>query len=101
MLKTNATGDPLVSLVNNIATCVDNIIYESQGTLDISPGMSQDAMADADDILAVLGEIRNEILDLGDTVMDTPGDRSLKQKIADSSYEVAKETKALASVFSQ
>lgn len=98
MLNTSVTGEKLSDLVNNIATCVDNIIYETQGTLDISPNMDQDVMADADDVVAILGDIRNELLDLGDDVVESPGDRGLKQKIANSSYEIAKHSKELLAI---
>lgn len=89
-IKQNSPTDNVTKFINSIATCMDNIIYETQGTLDISPQMNQDAMADADDILAVLGDIRNELLDLNDMIIKTPSDRAIKQKVGTLSYEVAK-----------
>ena len=97
-MQKKSSGDALSSLVNSISNCVDNIIYETQGTLDISPDMNQDVMADADDVVAVLGDIRNELLDLGDAIIDNPTDRAMKQKIANSSYEVAKNSKELLAI---
>ncbi|KAJ3322145.1 component of the polarisome [Boothiomyces sp. JEL0866] len=94
-IKQNSSTDTVTKFINSIATCMDNIIYETQGTLDISPQMNQDAMADADDILAVLGDIRNELLDLNEMIIKTPSDRAIKQKVGTLSYEVAKQAKDL------
>ena len=90
MKKPATTGEELSGLVNDISQCVDNIIYETQGTIDTAPGLSNDLLNDADDVLAILGDIRNELLDLGDDIIDQPGDRQIKQKVANSSYEIAK-----------
>lgn len=100
-MQKSLSVDALVTPINNICTCVDNIIYETQGTLDISPNMNQDAMADADDVVAILGDIRTELLDMCKAIIASPSDRALKQKIANSSYEVAKNSKELLVILGQ
>jgi methyl-accepting chemotaxis protein len=90
MKKPNPNADEISSLVNEISQFVDNIIYETQGTIDTAPGLSNDLLNDADDVLAILTDIRNELLDLGEDILDHPEDRQIKQKVANSSYEVAK-----------
>jgi hypothetical protein len=90
MKKPNPNADEISSLVNEISQFVDNIIYETQCTIDTAPGLSNELLNDADDVLAILTDIRNELLDLGEDILDHPEDRQIKQKVANSSYEVAK-----------
>jgi cob(I)alamin adenosyltransferase len=90
MKKPNTNADEISALVNEISQFVDNIIYESQGTIDTAPELTNELLNDADDVLAILSDIRNELLDLGEDILDHPEDRQIKQKVANSSYEVAK-----------
>jgi chromosome segregation ATPase len=90
MKQSSTTANELSTLVNEISQYVDNIIYETQGTIDTAPGISNETLNDCDDVLDILSNIRNELLDLGDDIVVQPGDRQLKQKVANSSYEIAK-----------
>lgn len=94
----NPKGDDILDLVNSIATCIDNIIYETQGTMDTSPDVGKDLLDDSDDIMNILSDLRLELLDLGDDFVRAPNDRAIKQKVANSSYDVAKQAKDLLSI---
>ena len=98
MLKSSVTGDELNGVVGKIASCIDKIIYETQGTLDISTSLSNAIIDEADAIVTDMGDINNELLDLGDDLLEAPGDRGIKQKIANTSYEIAKQSKDLLSL---
>ena len=99
MLKTQTSGDAINDIIVQIATCIDKIIYETQGTLDISTSMPNSMIDDADAIVADLGDINNELLDLGEDLIDSPGDRDITQKIANTCYETAKISKDLLGLF--
>ncbi|KAJ2998072.1 component of the polarisome [Globomyces sp. JEL0801] len=98
MKDPGATGDELLDYINKVATNVDNIIYETQGTLDTSPEISDQVANEADEIALILSDIRNEFLDLGDIIYDAPNDKTTKQKLANSSYEMAKQAKELLAI---
>ena len=89
MKKSNPSADEISALVNEISQFVDDIIYESQGTMDTAP-LSPERLDEADEVLAILTDIRSELLDLSDDILDRPDDKQISKSLANSSYEVAK-----------
>lgn len=95
MGKPSTTGSYLFGLCSDIAQLVDNIVYETQGSINIDPNLSDNLLNDVDDLLALLNDIRTEILDLGDSLLDGPENRGVKQQLANACYDVERHAKEL------
>lgn len=87
MTKQTTSASYITGIISDIAQCVDNIVYETQGTIDIDNNLSDAVLNDCDDVLALLSDIRNDILDMGDLDLE---DRNVKQKLQDNGYEIQK-----------
>ncbi|KAH6559731.1 hypothetical protein BASA60_003246 [Batrachochytrium salamandrivorans] len=99
MRSASTRGEDLHDLINEIVNFVDNIAYESRGTFDASRGaMHPDMRADAEDVISTMIDSRERLLVLCDAIMDNPGNKPVKQKVANSSYEIAKHAKELLAI---
>lgn len=85
-------------LVNDIYICVDDIIYEAQGTLDTTNELKKAAIEDADHQLDVLTDVRTELYRLTDKVLQNPKDRDIKQQITDSVSDALQFSKDLLTI---
>jgi uncharacterized protein YukE len=84
----------LQKLLGTVQTIVDNIIYETKLTLSES-GTSPNLRADCKVVLELLEDDREKLITMA---KDVTKDRSVKQQIANSSYEIAKHAKELLSI---
>jgi hypothetical protein len=82
-------------LVNDIYICVDDIIYETQGTLDTTSDLKKPAIEVADRQLDVMTDIRTELYRLTDKILQNPKDRDIKQQISDSVSDALQYSKDL------
>ena len=89
MRQPSAEGNDMQRLINNVMNFVENIIFETRSTFDITPDLHPDMRADCDDILELLEDDRDKLLDMADQII-TSKDRGIKQQIANCSYEIAK-----------
>lgn len=90
MRKAPSDINEITSLVDNILVFVDNIIFETKATIDATPSLHQDMVADCDDVLEFLEQDRKRLLILIEKVGDLHDQRAAKQEIANCSYEMAK-----------
>jgi hypothetical protein len=81
MRNPTVVSDDVLGLVDGIAQCIDTSADVGKSLLD-----------ESDEVLAILGELRLDILDLGDDFVKSPRDRAIKQKVANIAYEIAKVT---------
>ncbi|KAI8892173.1 hypothetical protein BC833DRAFT_393414 [Globomyces pollinis-pini] len=94
MKQSDSTEDQIIQYINEIADNVDNIVYETQGSIDNS-NLKRNVIEDTDDILAKLSEVRLDILDYGDVLVEDLKDQFTKQKITNATYDIAKFAKEL------
>ncbi|KAI8928418.1 hypothetical protein BC831DRAFT_503408 [Entophlyctis helioformis] len=93
-----ALGEDLQDLINEIINFVDNIVYETRGTFDATRNADPDMRADAEDVLLVMTDVRELLVDHSEDIMDNPANKTVKQKVANSSYEIAKHAKELLAI---
>ncbi|KAJ3255908.1 hypothetical protein HK103_005824 [Boothiomyces macroporosus] len=99
LIKQNSgNGKQMSDLVNDIYICVDDIIYEAQGTLDTTNELKKAAIEDADHQLDVLTDVRTELYRLTDKVLQNPKDRDIKQQITDSVSDALQFSKDLLTI---
>eukprot|EP00842_Homolaphlyctis_polyrhiza_P002047 jgi/Hompol1/2843/HPOL_006188-RA len=101
MKDTSATSDELQDLINEIINFVDNIVYETRGTFDVTRSLHPDIREDADNVLVIMAEVRETLLDLCDEVARDPTSKSVKQKVASTSYAIAKRAKELLTILGE
>lgn len=88
MRQTSVYGDEFKDTVSGITTIVDNLITVTRGTIGgPNGGPYKDR---GENILDDLGDANATLENLGDSMVKDPQSRSLKQKLASSSYEIAK-----------
>ena len=93
-MRTSTTyGSEFQSNVSGITTIVDNLISVTKKTFS-SPTASSEMKSQGDLILSDLKNANYTLEDIGnsmlDMVNDDPNSKVLKQKLASSSYEIAK-----------
>ncbi|KAJ3320409.1 hypothetical protein HDV06_005332 [Boothiomyces sp. JEL0866] len=99
LIKQNSSnGKQMSDLVNDIYICVDDIIYEAQGTLDTTNELKKAAVEDADHQLDVMTDLRTELYRLTDKVVQNPKDREVKQQITDSVSDALQYSKDLLTI---
>ena len=105
MRDPKSTGNEIQEFVNEIVNFVDNVVYESNETFGThTSSIRHRVRLDAEDVLAVMGEVRDKLSDLGEDVGSRSSSTSVqsrkltRQKLANLSYEIAKYAKELLDV---
>lgn len=96
MKHETTTGDDYVSTVNGIITIVDHIIAITEGTLEEPAGHPY--KKEGFYIVEELGKANIRLDTLGESIHENPNSKTLKQKLASSSYDIAKYVKELISL---
>ncbi|KNC98726.1 uncharacterized protein SPPG_06404 [Spizellomyces punctatus DAOM BR117] len=94
-LKTG-TPESSNSTIQSIKSSVDDIIFETGRT---RPMLDSDTRSQSDVILEVLQEAVDNLVETGEELLRSEGNRTVKQKIGTCSYEVAKHVKSLLGLF--
>ncbi|KAI8811148.1 hypothetical protein BJ742DRAFT_152785 [Cladochytrium replicatum] len=96
MRQTTQLDPPEVSrTIGGITGIVDNLVRKTRSTLSRDTGESRGR---AEGVLRELGNSNMRLEQLGREMVENPGSKALKQKLASSSYEIAKHVKELVSL---
>ena len=93
MRSSSASGHELAKYISVICEHIDTVMYETRGTFKRhgDRDISEKALYIASD----LSDTKNLMDSLGSKIGNDPSNKSLKQKIANTSYEIAKHAKDL------
>ncbi|KAJ3055625.1 component of the polarisome [Rhizophlyctis rosea] len=100
MRQQTESGTHYKKTIDSISNTVDEIVLRSRQTLGPggAAGVVEDTRKQGAVILEVLEGARSKLDELAAGIVETPGSKVLKQRIANSSYEVAKHVKELLSL---
>ncbi|KAJ3044235.1 component of the polarisome [Rhizophlyctis rosea] len=100
MRQQTESGTHYKKTIDSISNTVDEIVLRSRQTLGPggAAGVGDDTRKQGAVILEVLEGARGKLDELASGIVETPGSKVLKQRIANSSYEVAKHVKELLSL---
>ena len=92
MRQQTESGTHYKKTIDSISNTVDEIVLRSRQTLGPggAAGVVEDTRKQGAVILEVLEGARSKLDELAAGIVETPGSKVLKQRIANSSYEVAK-----------
>ena len=93
MRSTSCSGPELKRFISEITDHIGVVVKESDQTF--SQHGSSSLVSTATNLLDLLSRAKDTLQQLGDDIMDQPGNKALKQKIANTSYEIAKHVKEL------
>ena len=93
MRSSSTSGNEMEKTIRVIADHIDVVIFESKGTF--SRHGNNDLSDDGLDLVSGLSEACNVMKSLGTKIANDSLNKSLKQNIANTSYEVAKYAKDL------
>ncbi|KAI8911117.1 hypothetical protein EDD86DRAFT_204432, partial [Gorgonomyces haynaldii] len=96
MRQTTPFGPEFKDIVNDIIRIVDLVIDTSSDTFDL-PSAAR-LKKQGNDILDQLAGANTRLDELGEAMIQSPANKSTKQKLASSSYEIAKYVKELISL---
>ncbi|KAJ3195899.1 component of the polarisome [Irineochytrium annulatum] len=98
-MRQSANGDDFQSIIQGITQTVGDVIRESDRTMS-SPG--SEALRDrVEPILQDLNSANLKLDELGLSIVDQPQSKTLKQRIASSSYDIARFVKELISIIGE
>ncbi|KAJ3300620.1 Serine/threonine-protein kinase smu1 [Borealophlyctis nickersoniae] len=92
MRQQTESGAHYKETIDSISNTVDEIVARSSRTLSAGAGVGvkEDFARKGEVVLEILQEAKRKLDDLAVGIVETPGSKMLKQRIANSSYEVAK-----------
>ncbi|TPX34756.1 hypothetical protein SmJEL517_g02757 [Synchytrium microbalum] len=91
MRQNTPVGHEFKDTVGNITKIVDNLIKVSRRTLSSPSALSKPTFASSGDrLLQQLSSANLQFGNLGDSMVNSPQSKTLKQQVAASSYEIAK-----------
>ena len=93
MRLTSTSGYDLQRLIRQVTDRIDGVIFESDNT--IRETMDRGIVDEAMDTLSRLSLARDTMDSLADSVVEDSSNKAIKQKIANTSYEIAKHAKEL------
>lgn len=96
MRQSQTFGDEFQETISGISSIVNNLVNVSQNTL--SKPSALEFRDRGEKILNDLTNANSRLEELGVLIMDSPQSKSLKQKLASASYEIAKFVKELISL---
>lgn len=96
MRQSGTFGHEFHETVTGITGIVENVVSVSQKTL--SRPFAAPFRDRGEGILVELGVANTSLTQLGQGLLNSPSSKSLKQKVASCSYEIAKHVKELISV---
>ncbi|TPX71731.1 hypothetical protein SpCBS45565_g00893 [Spizellomyces sp. 'palustris'] len=96
MRQTSTLTPDFSATVSGITSIVDNLVTVSQSTL--SKPSALEFRSRGEGILSDLSAANIRLEELGKSMVSEPGSKSLKQRLASSSYEIAKYVKELISL---
>jgi hypothetical protein len=96
MRSSSTSGHELEKIICVITDHIDVVIFESKGTF--SQHGHRDLAEDALNLLSSLSDTKNLLDSLGKKIAHDSSNKSFKQKIANTSYEIAKYAKELLSL---
>ncbi|KAJ3044724.1 component of the polarisome [Rhizophlyctis rosea] len=96
MRQSTTFGQEFKDTVSGITTIVDNLVTVSRRTL--SKPSASDFRTRGELILQDLAAANQKLEELGESMVSSPQSKSLKQRLASSSYEIAKYVKELISL---
>ncbi|KAJ8323227.1 hypothetical protein, variant [Batrachochytrium dendrobatidis JEL423] len=96
MRQSSSFGQGFKDTVGGITSIVDNLVDVSRDTLNRPPGAAY--RANGGEILKELAAANIRLDELGTSMINSPQSKALKQKLASSSYEIAKFVKELISL---
>ena len=88
MRQSTSFGQDFKDTVSGITTIVDNLVTVSRRTL-AKPSAS-DFRTRGELILQDLAQANDKLEELGESMVNSPQSKTLKQRLASSSYEIAK-----------
>ncbi|KAJ3219198.1 component of the polarisome [Dinochytrium kinnereticum] len=98
-MRQSANGEEFRDIISGITRTVNEVINESDGsTLEMASGDLRDRIKPVLDDLAAANQKLN---DLGYSILEQPQSKTLKQRIASSSYDIAKFVKELISIIGE
>jgi hypothetical protein len=98
MSHSDPDGKIISDLIADIAQTVDNIVYETQGTIDNDKTLESRLVNECDKILDLLNNNRFDLLDLGAIALESTYNKDIRQKLANTSYAIAKYSKELINI---
>jgi F420-0:gamma-glutamyl ligase len=96
MRSSSTSGHELEKFIHVITDHIDVVIFESKGTFNQHG--QRDLAEEALDLLSSLSDTKNVLDSLGKKIANDSSNKSVKQKIANTSYEIAKYAKDLLSL---
>lgn len=96
MRQSQTFGDDFKNTINGITSIVDNLVIVSQKTL--SRPLASSFRSRGEVILSDLTGANDKLETLGVDMIESPQSKTLKQKLASASYEIAKHVKELISL---
>ncbi|KAH9275123.1 hypothetical protein BASA83_002347 [Batrachochytrium salamandrivorans] len=96
MRQSSNFGQGFKDTVTGITNIVDNLVEVSRSTLNRPPGA--EFLERGENILQELSTANIRLDELGTSMINSPQSKTLKQKLASSSYEIAKFVKELISL---
>lgn len=93
MRQSTSFGKDFQDTVSSITTIVDNLVVVSRRTLSLSS--ANEYREDGESILEDLSKANINLSELGNSIIDQPQSKSIKQKLASSAYDIAKFVKEL------
>ncbi|KAL3897860.1 MAG: hypothetical protein SGCHY_003132 [Lobulomycetales sp.] len=96
MRQTTNFGAEFGQTIDSITGIVDGVMRSSYRTVE--KPFCAGFRGRAEEILGDLGHANEGLIELGKTLIDSPGSKSLKQKVASNSYEIAKHVKELINI---
>ena len=94
MRQSTSFGQDFTDTVNRISNIVENLVKVSRRTLSKNSSIRDRG----ENILNDLSSANIKLEELGISMVNSPPSKSLKQKLASSSYEIAKYVKELISL---
>ncbi|KAJ3272744.1 component of the polarisome [Terramyces sp. JEL0728] len=89
-MKSLSSQSNLVDLVNSVYNNIDNIIYETQGTLDITTDLTEDIIRRADTVLDTMFDVKEELGALAEGLERNTADKHIKQKLTNATIDAGK-----------
>ena len=96
MRQSTSYGQEFQDTISGITGIVDNLVKVSKRTLN-RPS-ANDFRTRGETILQELTSANSKLEELGNSMVNSPQSRTLKQKLASASYEIAKFVKELISL---
>ncbi|KAJ3256268.1 hypothetical protein HK103_005631 [Boothiomyces macroporosus] len=90
LMKNSNDLNGSINLVNSVYNNLDNIIYETQGTLDITTDIMEDAIRKADSMLDIMFDVKEELGDLAARIERNNVDKNMKQKLTNATIDAGK-----------